>query len=213
MEELKKSTQNRKTITFICDWCGQEGVKAESEYNRNLKKGRKNYCCRECAGKGAGRTRTGVSREASKSEANIEHLKCICGNQRDEYTPFRYTLRNAKKRFKDFDLDLEFLKELWETQKGVCPYTGIHLILPEYRKLDDIPITRRASLDRIDSEEGYVKGNVQFVSTPINLIKSTMTDLQTKQFLKEISFYTSTFVEDQTISSPLNEVSDAQAGN
>lgn len=212
MEELKKSIQNRKTITFICDWCGQEGIKAESEYNRNLKKGRKNYCCRECAGKGAGRTRTGIPRESSTSETNIEHLKSICGNKRDEYTPFRYTLRNAKKRFKDFDLDLEFLKELWESQKGTCPYTGLPLTLPEKANLDTVPITRRASLDRINSEKGYVKGNVQFVSTPINYLKTTMTDLQTKQFLKEISSYTSTFVEDQTISSPLNEVSDTLAG-
>ena len=211
MEELKKSIQNRKTTTFVCDWCGGEGIKATSEYNRNLKKGRKNYCCRECAAKGASKTRTGLKRPVT--EALLEHLQSICGNRRDEYSSFRYTFRNAKKRFKDFNLDLEYLKEIWDNQKGICPYTGIELILPEENNIDTLNITRRASLDRINSELGYVKGNVQFVSTPINYMKSTMTDLQTKQFLKEISFYTSTFIEDQTISSPQDEVSDALAGN
>ena len=40
-----------------------------------------------------------------------------------------------------------------------------------------------------------------------------MTDLETKQYLKLISSYTSTFVEDKTISSSQNEMSDALAGN
>jgi len=31
-----------------------------------------------------------------------------------EFVPFTYTLRNAKRRFKDFDLDLQYLKDLWE---------------------------------------------------------------------------------------------------
>ena len=65
----------------------------------------------------------------------------------------------------------------------------------------------------IDSSKGYVKGNVQFVSTPINLMKSEMSDLDTKKFLKLISSYTSSFDEEWTISSPSNEGSDAQAGN
>lgn len=169
-------------------------IKAESEYKRNLKKGRKNYCCRECAAKGAGKTRLGVKRSAS--DTLVKHLRDISGNRRDEYSPFRYTFRNAKKRFKEFDLDLEYLKEIWDRQSGRCPYTGIALVLPEANNLDTLDITRRASLDRIDSELGYVKGNIQFVSTPINYMKSTMSDSQTKKFLKEISSYTSAFTED-----------------
>lgn len=210
MEE-KKSIKNRKTVTFICDYCGGEGVKAASEYKRNINKGRKNYCCRECAGKGSGRSRTGVPRQAS--EALIEHNRQICNNRRDEYTPFRYSFSCAKRRFKDFNLTLEHLKEVWEKQEGKCPYTGISLILPESGNLDSLDPTTRASLDRINSDLGYVIGNVQFISTSINFMKSTMSDSQTKQFLKSISNYTSTFVEDQTISSSQNEMSDAQAGN
>lgn len=49
----------------------------------------------------------------------------------------------------------------------------------------------RASLDRIDSSLGYVKGNIQFVPTPINLMKTTKSDKEIRLFLKDISKFTS----------------------
>ena len=94
-----------KIFKFVCDCCGKEAQKPLSEYNRNKKLGRKNFCSRSCA-----------------------------------------------------------------------------------------------------------KGNVQFISLPINLMKSTKSDIEVKQFLKQISSYTSHFCEDETISSP-KEVLGAQAGN
>lgn len=210
--ETNKNIKNRKTITFICDYCNKEGIKSLSEYNRNIRLGRKNYCCRECSAKGAGKTRTGVSRTVTT--AMLEHNRSICNNRQNEFTPFKYTFRNISKRFKEIDIDLQYLKNLWESQKGICPYTGLSLVLPQDNNLKKIALPYRASLDRIDSNLGYVKGNVQFVSTPINLMKSTMTDLETKKYLKLISSYTSTFVEDKTISSSqIDEMSDALAGN
>lgn len=209
--ENKKSLIGRTTVTFICDECGKEGIKTKTEYERNLRLGRKNYCCRECSIKGAAKTRTG--KHYQKSETQIEHIKSISNNRKDDFTPFRYTLRAVKRRFKEVDIDLEYLKELWEKQGGICPYTGLRLILPHDNNVHDIDLPHRASLDRIDSSKGYIKGNVQYISTPINYMKSTMSDLETKRFLKEISSYTSSFKEDQTISSSQDEMSDAQAGN
>lgn len=43
-------------------------------------------------------------------------------------------------------------------------------------------------------------------------LKSTKSDIEVKQFLKQISSYTSHFCEDETISSP-KEALGAQAGN
>lgn len=43
-----------------------------------------------------------------------------------------------------------------------------------------------ASLDRIDSTKGYVKGNVQFVCRAINLAKSTFSDADMKNFIDNI---------------------------
>lgn len=109
MNEIKKYKLNRKLTTFICPNCGQEADKPTSEYNRNIKLGRNNFCSRSCSVCYGNKHR---SHEYAKSDVNIEHLKTISNNRRDEYSPFRYTLRNAKKRFKEFDLDLEYLKEL-----------------------------------------------------------------------------------------------------
>jgi len=138
------------------------------------------------------------------------HLLSMCNNRHDEFTGFRYILRNISKRFKDVDVDLQYLKDLWEQQKGICPYTGIHMSLPTYKHNSDYFVT--ASLDRIDSSKGYVKGNLQYVVLPINFLKSTMSDLAVKRFLKQISAYTSCFHEDETISSH-NNVSGALAGD
>lgn len=110
----------------------------------------------------------------------------IPSNRRDQYTPFRYYFRNARKRFKDFDLSLEYLKQLWDEQKGICPYTGIHLQLAEYKANHNDPIYT-ASLDRIDSSKGYIKGNVQFISTAINYMKNNMSHEDTITLCKIIA--------------------------
>lgn len=209
MEEIKKYMRNRRLITFICDNCSKEAQKPLSEYNRNIKLGRKNFCCRKCAC-----TYKNILYKNIPTEAQLQaqqNIKNYCQNHKDEWTPFRYTLRNARKRFKEFNLTLEYLKQLWEQQKGICPYTGLNLKLPTYHS--KINVWYRASLDRIDTNKGYIIGNVQFVSTPINFMKSTMSDLETKQYLKLISFYTSHFCEDETISSSQNEMLGAQAGD
>lgn len=49
---MLKYKQNRKLITIKCDCCGKEFEKKPvSEYNRNIKLGRANYCSRTCSGK------------------------------------------------------------------------------------------------------------------------------------------------------------------
>lgn len=45
---------------------------------------------------------------------------------------------------------------------------------------------KRASLDRIDSSKGYIKGNVEFVCYAINLAKNSFTRDEMKEFLKEV---------------------------
>lgn len=203
MEE-KKYKVGRKLITFICDCCGQEATKPESEYKRNIKLGRHNFCSRNCSGRFHKDELVSRTSEWVHSQENKEHLKNAC---RRVLNPFNYTMSNIRRRFKDVDIDVEYLKQVWEEQKGICPYTGLHLILPTYSNLKEIDVCYRASLDRIDSSKGYVKGNVQFISTPINYLKNTMSDLETKHYLKLISSYTSSFEEEQTISSSLKEMS------
>lgn len=202
---MEKYKQNRTLIECTCDYCGNSFQKPVSEYNRNLKLGRHNFCSRSCSSKYM------QSLGIPRTQAQLDNWKAISkhsGNRRDDYTPFRETYHRIKSRFKEVDITLDDLKELWEKQKGRCAYTNLPLILPIGSKHPDIRY--QASLDRIDSNLGYVKGNIQFVTTPINYMKSTMSDNIFKEYLKEIA---SAFTEDQTISSPSNEGQDALAGN
>lgn len=190
MEKIKN--YGRKTIKVVCDNCGCEFEKPLSEFTRNTKLGRHNYCSRKCAGEATAKRQNGKKRGPATGKS-LEHLKEICGNRRDEYTPYRYTYRCVMRRFQDVDIEVDDLVEQWNKQNGICPYTGLSLILPENGNIKNIDFFHRASLDRIDSEKGYVKGNIQFVSTPINLMKQTQSDADVKKFLKEISDFTSKF--------------------
>lgn len=122
--------------------------------------------------------------QSSYCKACTNKNKVIKNKQIYEYSPFSYTIRNVKNRLKDFDLDKYYLKEIWEQQKGICPYTNIKLELPTHKNI--IHPTIRASLDRIDSSKGYVRGNVQFISTSINYMKGELTDAETKCFINTI---------------------------
>lgn len=87
----------------------------------------------------------------------------------------------------DINIDTSYLKTLWETQRGICPYTGIKMLLPNntktYAKVHSL---RKASLDRIDSTKGYTKGNVEFVCYAINLAKNKFTKDEMKDFIREL---------------------------
>jgi len=177
---MKKYKQKRKLIKINCDHCNKEFSKPISELNRNKKLNRNNYCSRSCSG---------------KSSSNLQHLKSIRSNydiskhsknRNDKYTGFRYYYRNCKGRFKDFDITLDDLLEQWHLQNGVCPYTNFNLIL--YKKNSNTPYENRASLDRIDSSKGYIKGNIEFISLPINYLKNNqLSKEQTKNLLAKIS--------------------------
>ena len=185
---MQKYKLNRKLVEVECDNCNCLFSKPASEYNRNLKFNRSNYCSRRCSGASCNKN--------GKQKGNFESIKDYL-HKKDQYTPFRYYLRSCKRRNKDCSISLEYLKSLWEIQDGICPYSGIKLILSTYTKGHNNPIFS-ASLDRIDSSIGYVEGNIQFVSTSINYMKSTMSHEDTIKLCKIIA---DNFLSDKTISS------------
>lgn len=170
--------KHRTQVQFICDCCGKEATKAKSEYERNIRLDKKNFCSRSCA------ARYNNSHRAKSTNSN-HSISQYSNNHRDEFTPFRYSLRCAKRRHKG--CTLEDLQEQWELQQGVCPYTKLKLTLPEDGNVATLDVSIRASLDRIDSSKPYEVGNIQFISTPINYMKNSMSDEQTKTYLRVIS--------------------------
>lgn len=169
-------------INLICETCGKLFERRIGEHNRSLRLGRKAYCGYSCS---------------SKRPDNISHIKSVQGphehllqhkyNRLDEYSPFKWHLKNARARKKECSITLIDLKEQWDKQNGICPYTGWelknHPSTGNIGKQDFLP--DRASLDRIDSDKGYTKDNIQFISLIAQYGKHKFTEKQFLQFLKD----------------------------
>ena len=73
---------------------------------------------------------------------------------------------------------MEYLWNLFKSQKQVCAITGDFI-----ESIDD------ASLDRIDSNNYYVEGNVQWVTYRANVSKHTMSMNELYEFCKKVINY------------------------
>lgn len=184
---MKQYKYNRILGKVTCNNCNIEFEKPISEIKRNQIKDRPNYCSRSCVGKKLGS-------EKSKKVTNRYNISNYSENRKDEYTIFKYTLKCIKQRFKEVNVTLQDLKEQWEKQNAICPYSKIQLELPTHT--NKVSFEKRASLDRVDSSKGYIKENIQFIVTPINYMKSTMSHQDTVNFLQQISKNISCHQED-----------------
>jgi hypothetical protein len=75
--------------------------------------------------------------------------------------------KNSEKRKNEFSLTKEDLIEMWETQGGICCYTGI-----EMTTLPAKP--NSVSVERVDNSIGYTRENTVLVCNEINAMKSAM---------------------------------------
>lgn len=75
--------------------------------------------------------------------------------------------RSAEARNLAWNLTPSDLDRVWEAQGGTCALTGLPLVLVPNSVLT-------VSLDRIDSAQGYIPGNVQFLISPANRMKSNL---------------------------------------
>ncbi len=110
------------------------------------------------------------------------------GWKRDGFSPFRKVLRVAKQHANGpVEITLDDLKSQWEKQNGICPLTGWKLQLSETSGHQLPKTTNRASLDRIDSTKGYVKGNIRFIAMIAQFAKNTWTDREVLLFCEAVS--------------------------
>lgn len=165
-------------INIICENCNKQFSRRKAEVNRSQRLGRRQYCSRKCQGV--------VSRENIAGQSGRpENL--IPENRRDEYTKFKWYIKVIKQRTKNnFSVDLQYLKNLWEKQKGICPISGQKLILREHNDKISL-LSNHASLDRIDNDKGYIKGNVRFVAVIANFARNCFTDEQLIEFCKNVA--------------------------
>jgi hypothetical protein len=108
--------------------------------------------------------------------------KCHSGHRKEvrKNTPksrpqwIKELLRTLRYRSKETcNLNLKYLLSLWDSQGGKCFYTGYDLIEPVwYGRGRNWNI---ASIDRVDSSKGYVRGNVVWCCWACNSGKSDFT--------------------------------------
>jgi hypothetical protein len=114
-----------------------------------------------------GRTKScGCKKNVGKNNGNWHGYEDINGRTLGHYK------KMAEKRKIDFDITIENLWEIYIKQDKKCPYTGVELLLTPNTKQNRTP--SNASLDRINSNLGYVVGNIQWVLKELNVMKNTM---------------------------------------
>jgi len=105
--------------------------------------------CKECCNKGNERSR-------AKQNSTIEgRAKIFLQNAR----------KSAVKRNQEFDLTVADVIACWDTQWGVCAYSGRQMTL-------DAGHLNTVSIERIDSSVGYTPSNTILVCQAINRMKS-----------------------------------------
>ena len=153
--------------------CKQVFMRERSEVNRARRLNRKVVCSRRCAC---------IHGNKVSPHGTAAHLDPA--NRLDKWSPFRYYTKVARQRTvawkrqirnpRHYEMDLtpEYLKELWERQKGECYHTGWNLVLADMVSgWREGHTPKSASLDRIDTKKGYVMGNVEFVAYIYNQCK------------------------------------------
>lgn len=142
-----------------CTKCNQE--LPVSEFGRkksNVARGGYQYHCKSCRNKDQQEMyRKDISKSAEILKRSRENNKIVHW--------FNGKRQNARKDGIDFDIDLE---DVPIPEK--CPLIGIKL---EFGK--GKPWAHSPTIDRIDPEKGYIKGNVWVVSHKANTMKSNAT--------------------------------------
>ena len=194
MNRLQRKN-NKQYVQLICHYCHKTFFKEKKEYIRQIKRGRDIfYCGLSCATY----LNPGVlkQREYAKSHPEETYNTMISSPKykkraKDEYSSFRIYLTNLNNRLKNFskrkttcDLDFYFLKELWEKQKGICPYSGLKMELKTSHNKRATPF--QASLDRIISGKDYTKDNVEFVCLAVNYAKNSFPKGQMTDFFNKV---------------------------
>ena len=91
-------------------------------------------------------------------------------------------LKGSCQKF-DLDITMEYVWDLFLQQNKKCTLSGLPLEFPEGRR----PYGGTASLDRIDSNEGYIRGNVQWLHKEVNMLKGSRTDQELIRLCKLIT--------------------------
>ena len=115
----------------------------------------------------AGNLLRGISKSCGcKSRHRLgKENKCWKGFEEISGRYWNIIINNAIKRKIVFDVNIEYIWNLFLKQNRRCYLSNVNIIFSTR------PQEQTASLDRIDSSKGYIEGNVQWVHKEINEMK------------------------------------------
>ena len=159
--QLKTPPHTTGHKTRVCNNCNER--KAITRYE--LKKQR--WRARECLD----------CRSAGKRKrlSNSPHLYIS-----NLYTQLAYRRRETH----DYEITREYLYGLYETQKGICAYSGV--AMTNIKDGTGYHLSN-ISIDRIDNTKGYLEGNIALVCLACNMMKYTLDLKDMKNWCKMIT--------------------------
>lgn len=177
-----------QSVRLLCAFCRQPFKRRLAEVNRAIKKGRRNFCTRTCA--------TLHHNKLHPPKGNSANL--TADNRWTSLSPFKWFTARIRYRsscnrvrgrvLESKGITEKYLHDLWIKQRGRCPITGWKLELPvSTTGWNGARCTKRASLDRINTRKGYVRGNVRFVSYMANIARGDFSDQDLLDFCRVVA--------------------------
>jgi hypothetical protein len=95
----------------------------------------------------------------------------------------------AQTRNINMEISIQDAWEQYEIQNKKCALTGQPIVFSKNTKELAHEKAQTASFDRIDSMQGYIKNNIQWIHKDINLMKSDMNENSFIYWCKKIAEY------------------------
>lgn len=89
------------------------------------------------------------------------------------YTLFDAARQRSKKKKIEFDIDYEYILNLYNVQNGKCKITGIPFSFERNEEIKGKFVPFGPSIDRINPNLGYIKSNIRLVLVIVNLSLNT----------------------------------------
>lgn len=180
--------------TMRCPVCGKELPVDHFNVFGKSKTGR-DWLCRDCRTEHSAinqnqdknyfkKLRSKVDPEYRKEQAVIDRRSRIKNFKRAMFTAAKY---RAKQRDIEFSIEMEDIEI-----PDKCPILECDFVYGTAANYDYSP-----SLDRIDNSKGYIKGNVQVISTKANKMKNSASYEELIKFCQNILRYSPTFIENE----------------
>lgn len=173
-----KKLLNHPDTKWICTKCGEE--KYNSSFTKDLQKNKHRQYVPQCK----------ICR--SNYVNSIKHTDSfknygVKGRKKNRISGiYSASKGNAKKRNLEHTITKDYLIKLFEKQKGLCYYTN---------KLMHIDITNgqdrydSISIDRLNSNKGYIENNIVLCRWVINRMKNNLPLNKFLEIIKEIYKY------------------------